>query len=131
MHGTEVSLQGIEQGVTETARALFSLLVAKCEGIRDCTALSQGQWLGGMETSEDGRSGNRLAAMLRGIVNDGEILVGEVRALIMPRLGVRTFCVPFLPSRRRTILRCGVGSRIIVSLRVFMVSQALVEGQFR
>ena len=30
--GTEVSLKGVEQVVTDTARALFSLLVAKCEG---------------------------------------------------------------------------------------------------
>ena len=51
--------------------------------------------------------------------------------LSMPRPGIRTSCVPSLPSRRRTILRCGVGSRIIVSLHVFMVSQASLEGQFR
>ena len=51
--------------------------------------------------------------------------------LSMPRLGIRTSCVPSLPSRRRTILRCDVGSRITVSLRVFMVNQASLEGQFR
>ena len=40
VHGTEASLQGVDQLVTETARALF------------VTALSQGQWHGGMQTSE-------------------------------------------------------------------------------
>ena len=51
--------------------------------------------------------------------------------LNMLQLGIRTLCVPFLPSRRRITLRCDVGSRTIAYLHVYMVIQALPEGQFR
>ena len=77
MHGTEVSLQSVEQTVTETARALFSLLVAKCEG-KAFGIVQLGPKGNGLEAwrrlkdAYEGRSGNRLAAMLRGILNPRE-----------------------------------------------------------
>ena len=111
-----------------------------------------------MKDEYEGRSGNRLAAMLRGILNprerwtrdsdnnqefleslnDWEILTGEYRAAVermfliefwlplflnMPQLGIRTLCVPFLPSRRRITLRCDVGSRTIAYLHVPLLTK--------
>ena len=70
MHGTEVSLQGVEQLVIETARALFSLLVAKCEGeafgiVQLCPKGDGLEARRRLKDEYEGRSGNRLAAMLR------------------------------------------------------------------
>ena len=77
MHGTEVSLQGNEQLVTETARALFSLLVAKCEGkafeiVQLCPKGNGLEAWRRLKDEYEGRSGSRLAAMLRGILNPRE-----------------------------------------------------------
>ena len=156
MHGTEVSLQGVEQLVTETARALFSLLVAKCEGkafgiVQLCPKGNGLEAWSRLKDEYEGRSGNRLAAMLRGILNprerwnkdsevnkefleslnDWEILIGEYRAAsgenVSDRVLVATI-VEHAPTRYQDIY---VGSRIIVSLRVFVVNQASLEGQFR
>ena len=69
--GTEVSLKGVEQAVTDTARALFSLLVAKCEGkafgiVQLCPKGNGLEAWRRLKDEFEGRSGNRLAAMLRG-----------------------------------------------------------------
>ena len=103
--GTEVSLKGVEQAVTDTARALFSLLVAKSEGkafgiVQLCPKGNGLEAWRRLKDEYEGRSGNRLVAMLRGILNprerrnkdsdnnrefleslnDWEILIGEYRA---------------------------------------------------
>ena len=77
LHGTEVSLQGVVQAVAETARALFSLLVAKCEGnafgiVQLCPKGNGLEAWRRLKDQYEGRSGNRLAAMLRGILNPRE-----------------------------------------------------------
>ena len=133
MHGTEVSLQGVEQLVTETARALFSLLVAKCEGkafgiVQLCPKGNGLEAWRRLKDEYEGRSGNRLAAMLRGILNprerwnkdsdvnkefleslnDWEILIGEYRAASGENVSDRVLVATILehaPARYQDILR--------------------------
>ena len=74
VHGTDASLQGVEQLVTETARALFSLLVAKCEEkafgiVQLCPKVNGLEAWRRLKDEYEGRSGNRLANMSRGILN--------------------------------------------------------------
>ena len=133
MHGTEVSLQGVEQTVTETARALFSLLVAKCEGkafgiVQLCPKGNGLEAWRRLKDEYEGRSGNRLAAMLRGILNpreswtrdidnnrefleslnDWEILTGEYRAASGENVSDRVLVATILehaPARYQDTLR--------------------------
>ena len=132
MHGTEVSLQGVEQLVTETARALFSLLVAKCEGkafgiVQLCPKGNGLEAWRRLKDEYEGRSGNRLAAMLPGILNprerwnkdsevnkefleslnDWEILIGEYRAASGENVSDRVLVATILehaPTRYQDIL---------------------------
>ena len=101
----KVSLKGVEQAVIDTARALFSMLVAKCEGkafgiVQLCLKGNGLEAWRRLKDEYEGRSGNRLAALLPGILNprerwnknsdnnreffeslnDWEILIGEYRA---------------------------------------------------
>ena len=133
MHGTEVSLQGVEQAVTETARALFSLLVAKCEGkafgiVQLCPKGNGLEAWRRLKDEYEGRSGNRLAAMLRGILNprerrtrdsdnnrefleslnDWEILTSEYRAASGENVSDRVLVATILehaPARYQDTLR--------------------------
>ena len=135
--GTEGSLKGVEQVVTDTARALFSLLVAMCEGkafgiVQLCPKGSGLEAWRRLKDEYEGRSGDRLAAMLRGILNprerwnrdsdnnrefveslnDWEILIGEYRAARGENVSDRVLIATILehaPSRYQDILACQPG----------------------
>ena len=77
-------------------------------------------------------------------LNDWEILIGEYRAASGENVSDRVLIATILEhapsryqdifranSRKKIILRCDGGLRTIVYLRVSMVSQASLEGQFR
>ena len=162
VHGTELSLQGVEQLVTETARALFSLLVAKCEGeafgiVQLCP---KGNGLEAWRRPKDeyeSRSGNRLAAMLRGILNprerwnkdskvnkefreslnDWEILIGEYRAVSGENVSDRVLVATILehaPTRYQEILRAipAQQKENYPALRRWIKDYCVsLEGQFR